>query len=399
LSKNIIIYSNTEQIANPKIAIQNGYNSIMVRIVWQSLINNHWQILSREYLSDSLTNIISLTDSTMDNITPALSSDFMAWIRNGSLLYKSLDSLNAVPIILDSVGCSNPVISMVDYSNEGIAYEKGLNGSKQIYQAAYVYKSWSSKNEGWSINKISNGIDDINPCFGYSMPSYQEFKNGVWKIVFYLYEQYDIYDTTDNISYNCENPEVFAYIPFSKISTPTTPYFVVYDSDSLKLNKQVIIRFPGENSTFNLSNAEGDNYLPQVGLLSYPGGDSVYSLVLWTHEQNGKKDIWMSLIKYFPGFGAVNDPAAGSNNFKLMQNYPNPFNPSTTINYQLPMISYVTLKVYDILGREVKTLINGIQQAGTHSVIFNAAGLSSGVYFYRLNSANFVQTKKLIVIK
>jgi hypothetical protein len=87
----------------------------------------------------------------------------------------------------------------------------------------------------------------------------------------------------------------------------------------------------------------------------------------------------------------------------LFQNYPNPFNPSTMINYQLPMISYVTLKIYDILGREVKSLINGLQQAGTHSINFNGSKMASGVYFYRLqinnNKGFYAETKKMLLIR
>jgi hypothetical protein len=85
--------------------------------------------------------------------------------------------------------------------------------------------------------------------------------------------------------------------------------------------------------------------------------------------------------------------------FALEQNYPNPFNPTTTISYQLPVASQVSLKVYDVLGREVMTLVNGRQDAGAYNFNFNASELSSGVYFYRLQSGNFVQTKKMMLVK
>jgi Secretion system C-terminal sorting domain len=85
--------------------------------------------------------------------------------------------------------------------------------------------------------------------------------------------------------------------------------------------------------------------------------------------------------------------------FVLLQNYPNPFNPGTVISYLLPENGFVTLKVYDMIGREVKTLVNDRQTAGTHSVKFNAGNLSSGVYFYRLQAGNYVNTKKLMLIK
>jgi len=83
----------------------------------------------------------------------------------------------------------------------------------------------------------------------------------------------------------------------------------------------------------------------------------------------------------------------------LRQNYPNPFNPSTVISYQLPSNTLVKLKVYDELGRLVRTLVNENQNTGEHSVTFNASNLSSGVYFYRLSAGGFVQTKKLMLLK
>ena len=86
-------------------------------------------------------------------------------------------------------------------------------------------------------------------------------------------------------------------------------------------------------------------------------------------------------------------------NYKLEQNFPNPFNPVTTIQYQLPVDSKVTLKVYDILGAEVTTLVNEIQQAGYKEVQFDASELSSGVYVYRLVVSNYISTKKLMVVK
>jgi parallel beta-helix repeat protein len=85
--------------------------------------------------------------------------------------------------------------------------------------------------------------------------------------------------------------------------------------------------------------------------------------------------------------------------YKLSRNYPNPFNPTTTINYQLPEFSKVQLIIYDVLGREIKKLVNAKQPAGSYFVSFNASNLPSGVYFYRLISKSFVQTHKMILLK
>ncbi len=96
----------------------------------------------------------------------------------------------------------------------------------------------------------------------------------------------------------------------------------------------------------------------------------------------------------------VNNPDAGIIiSYKLQQNYPNPFNPSTNISYQIQKAGIVSIKVYDILGRELKTLINKYQQSGNYDIQFNAAGLASGVYFYQLRTNDFTSTKKMILLR
>lgn len=85
--------------------------------------------------------------------------------------------------------------------------------------------------------------------------------------------------------------------------------------------------------------------------------------------------------------------------FALDQNYPNPFNPTTAISYQLSAVGFVSLKVYDLLGREVATLVDEVRPAGFYTVRWNASSMPSGVYLYRLQTRDFVQTKKMILLK
>ena len=90
--------------------------------------------------------------------------------------------------------------------------------------------------------------------------------------------------------------------------------------------------------------------------------------------------------------------------FVLYQNYPNPFNPSTTIKYAIPAINNreatkVKLVVYDLLGREVATLVNGEKSAGSYQAYFDGSALTSGLYFYKLQAGNFIQTRKMLLIK
>ncbi|MHB8853117.1 MAG: T9SS type A sorting domain-containing protein [Ignavibacteriaceae bacterium] len=390
--KNVLIFSDTNQIENPKITFIDYSNNI--RIVWQSYINNHWQILSRKIINDSLGNVESMTDSLNDNIMPALDSQILAWIQNGKLLARFLDSAKTSIITLDSVDCSNPKIgkSWLD-----IVYEKGLTGNRQIYSAGYN----DYPNPAWAITKISGGGDNINASIGafeFSTNSlaYQTLHNGVWKIVSNMIKN----DTTANINYDCENPCVFSYPLFTKRLYSLTPYFIVFDSDSLKSNREVIYkRAPGwyyRDTTIYLSNSTGDDYEP---IISFYHSDTTYIAVFWTHEENGTKDIWMAKAIYVPEIGAVNEPPQVLSNYTLEQNYPNPFNPVTTINYTIASKDFVTIKVYDVLGKEISTLVNEEELAGNYSVNFNASKLSSGVYFYRMQAGSFVETKKLILLK
>jgi|GEM_PF-969187 len=109
---------------------------------------------------------------------------------------------------------------------------------------------------------------------------------------------------------------------------------------------------------------------------------------------------WVYNSKTFAlGAVSVNDDKAIVKNYSLEQNYPNPFNPSTEIKFTLAKSGNVSLKIFDILGREVASLVNGQLEAGSHSVNFNAANLSSGVYMYTISADNFSMTKKMMLMK
>lgn len=85
--------------------------------------------------------------------------------------------------------------------------------------------------------------------------------------------------------------------------------------------------------------------------------------------------------------------------FELQQNYPNPFNPTTSISFSIPSSAFTSLKVYDIIGNEVATLVNEEKTAGNYEVRFNASSLTSGTYFYKLSAGSFTEVKKMILLK
>ena len=117
-----------------------------------------------------------------------------------------------------------------------------------------------------------------------------------------------------------------------------------------------------------------------------------------------RKSLMNSIFSYFGFITDVNEPSANIlNNYILEQNYPNPFNPSTTIAYRIfgkdGERQFVTLKVFDILGREVAVLVEEEQVTGFYEINFDATRLSSGIYIYRLTAQDFVMSKKMTILK
>ena len=101
----------------------------------------------------------------------------------------------------------------------------------------------------------------------------------------------------------------------------------------------------------------------------------------------------------FKSFTSISASSSVPKSFELQQNYPNPFNPSTVISYQMTVNSFVSLKVFDALGREITVLDDGFRNVGTHTVSFDASNLSSGIYFYRLEVDGQAQNKQMILVK
>ncbi len=114
----------------------------------------------------------------------------------------------------------------------------------------------------------------------------------------------------------------------------------------------------------------------------------------WAVTSNGRIARYNEILE-----GITSNQNNLPENYSLLQNYPNPFNPSTTISYSLPKAGDVKLIVFDILGREVATLVNGFIGAGNHTVDFNASNLSSGVYLYKIQTGDFTETRKMVLIK
>lgn len=127
-------------------------------------------------------------------------------------------------------------------------------------------------------------------------------------------------------------------------------------------------------------------------------GDTLYVVETGLQYSNSSPKLWQIILPTSAAT-SVKDKGLVPAVFSLGQNYPNPFNPSTVIGYQLAVNSFVTVKVYDLLGREVTRLVNGEESAGNHSIRWDAANFTSGVYFYELNAGSYHSVRKMLLMK
>jgi hypothetical protein len=200
-------------------------------------------------------------------------------------------------------------------------------------------------------------------------------------------------------------------LPF-ELNKPLTDIASYFDSPEIlqraELNGGLAFR---RDSLDNLESVT--LYLGQVPILEFSIDTSQ---IYWAVDYTGTKIERGVLIRkeklffFNPATGALvgttvitdvsRDETVGiPSTFALHQNYPNPFNPSTTISYDLPVRARVKLVIYNLLGQEVATLVNGEQEPGRYNVKFDARGLPSGIYFYRLEAGKFVDVKKMILVK
>ncbi len=158
-------------------------------------------------------------------------------------------------------------------------------------------------------------------------------------------------------------------------------------------------KFAANGIVDNEAGFQEDHLLFLDDLPNQPGAKAINELeVIKFGRQRGLgafKDT-VKIVNKFTGIKEVNEVPL---TYALYQNYPNPFNPTTTIKYSIPNTEHVTLKVYNILGQEVMTLVNDTQRPGVYEVKFDASGLASGVYFYRLNAGSFTAVKKMLLVK
>ncbi len=388
---NVVVASGRALMSSPHISNN--------KIEWQTFENNKWKIFARSYSEDILSDTITCIDSAANNPQADINDDYIVWINNGSLWEEKISAPASAPLKVDSLNCSSPVVGNYDFYGNTILYIKNFNEYDKLYYAENIS---FPKTHGDTSIIIDSAANITNPNLGYfGSIAYQVKTDSVWRINYS--PNIDFGGTTANKSCNYQDPEFFTYPMLTKrASLAYTPFFIVYDSDSLN-HKNVYIRTVyfnyGWEPVINISNFAGNDYNPKMNLVLLD--DSMYVAIFWNHTQNNKTDIWIGKYVYQPDLGAVENTIKPVNNFQLYQNYPNPFNPETVIKYDIPKSTWVTITIYDVLGREVKELVDEYKSAGSYEVKFNSSknNFSSGVYFYMLQAGNYNATKKMLILK
>jgi hypothetical protein len=391
----IILSSGIVGKSGPKIAAA-GYTG-GVRVAWQQRFGHYYQVVARDYIDNSIDDTYILLDSLGMDPQISINTSRIVWIDDGTLYLQSFDSLEDEPEVVDTGMCASPDIRKFDGPTyTSVVYEKGDDGARSIYLAEYNERVTPQ----WNIEILSDG-ENRNPVFGtIDGISFEKYKADVWQLVYSSFEMYQP-DMTDNRNYDYRNPYVFSYHTPTKITDDETPFFVVFDTDSLGGSDVFIKSFyynhPDYDTLIHISDMGGNHYKPKAGWIAR--NDTSYAVVIWHREYNSKIDIWMAKTVFNPIWSSVDEAHFPAYTFRLLQNYPNPFNPSTTIRFAIPERSHVTLIVYDMLGRHIAMLVDDFLNPGAYSHVFDAGHLASGVYLYRLYARDHIETKRLTLLR
>lgn len=271
-----------------------------------------------------------------------------------------------------------------------------------IYPAGYVFGSFADSvviKVTMRPHKIVGCVgnpDSIIVCDAYGPPVYYEYSN-CWRTCMHELLTFEVQNECSppnsalcRIEWDKPLPvELASFTSAVKDNTVTLNWTTTREEN----NARFIIQRGNSGEWTDIGMVAGNGTTNNLSSYSFTDknlNSGIYNYRLKQVDYNGNSE-YLNLNNAV----AVGVPM----NFTLSQNYPNPFNPTTTILYGVPNDGNVTMKVYDNNGREIKTLVSGPMSAGYYTINFNASGLSSGVYFYKLESGNFVATKKMVIMK
>jgi hypothetical protein len=260
-----------------------------------------------------------------------------------------------------------------------------------------IYESYDGSWSGQTT--IDSDVETATPR-GISSVSNDVFL--VWKTDASNYLRYKQYDAIPLAPQNLtitESDNNHPYLAWNTNEEPDINKYYIYRKDQYGGGWQYLAQTSNtyyEDETLTYCHAIPPSQCPNERNFDF----YVTAIDLSSNESDSSNNVSADLVGSAPDKISIKGPQIEkTGEFSLKQNHPNPFNPTTQINYSVKTTSEVTLKVYDMLGKEVASLVNGRKEPGNYSVTFNAENLPSGIYVYKLTAGKFTTTKKLLLIK
>ncbi len=338
-------------------------------------------LLASSIVSNAQTVNVSLSVQSGAQVFSATQANFGLQSFGGALGYESPSRyFNTTSMVVLPTECKPVLLILADVNFTG-DYNPPFNLSDP--NISYGYRFLRANTAAAAKPAFAPYI--INPSGGYA---YQEFSQNVpfsaWNVTNPLSPQRLALGFLEN---NTTNGLVDGkYWPGSDL---------VYDNIATNGPREWLFIFDEPYST-----ALNSTYINNI--LDPTAPHRVMYMATWNRINQAifyKKSSGVTQLLITPLITAVSYENDLPLNFSLSQNYPNPFNPTTSISFSIPQAAFVTLKVYDVVGREIANLVNEFRDAGNYKFNFDASQLSSGIYFYQLRAGEFTQTKKLILMK
>ena len=337
---------------------------------------------SAPYINSLANDTLGLLFTQSYAITHPSQPNYL-WLFSGDNQGVTDDNLpSGLPFTTDNLGSE---LLRNGYSFKGYSEDLPSVGYNGTSSGAYARKHNPWVN--WQ-DSPTNGIDSsLNVPFSDFPSNYLNLPS----VSFVIPNQNnDMHDGSISTGDTWLKNNLDGYIQWAK--TNNSLFILTFDEDNGSSNNQIATIFVGQmvkegTFTSKINHLNILRTIEDMFRIGHAGSSADSSAI--------PSNYWL----YTTGLNSGKKHSQIPQSFHLFQNYPNPFNPSTTIKYDLPNEGFVSLKIYNILGKEVKTLVSENESAGTYNISFNASDLPSGIYFYRLSSGNFAQVKKLLLLK